>query len=70
MTSKCVRNLTFNFGLESNLTILLPTFFYITDTQCMQLGYFKVKEVATVRPIFTPTRIHPWADMTEKQQHF
>ena len=50
------------------LTILLPTFFYIT--QCMQLGYFKVKEVASLRPFFTSTRIHLWADMTEKQQHF
>ena len=36
----------------------------------MQLGYFKVKEVASLRPIFTHTRIHPWADMTGKQQTF
>ena len=36
----------------------------------MQFGYFKVKEVASLRPIFTHTRIHPWADMTGKQQHF
>ena len=36
----------------------------------MQLGYFKVKEVASLRPILTPPWIHPWADMTENQQHF
>ena len=36
----------------------------------MQLGYFKVKEVASLRPIFTHTRIHPWADMTGKPQTF
>ena len=32
----------------------------------MQFGYFKVKEVASLRPIFIHTRIHPWADMTGK----
>ena len=69
--SKCVRNLTFNFGFEPNLTILLPTFFYITDTWCMQLGYFKVKEVASLRPIllqprFIPGRIWPKNNNTFK----
>ena len=60
----------FYFGLEPNLNLLLPTFFCITDTQCMQFGYFKVKEVASLRPIFTHTRIQSRADMTGKQQHF
>ena len=60
----------FKLLIGTKLNLLLPTFFYITDTQCMQFGYFKVKEVASLRPIFTHTRIHPWADMTGKQQHF
>ena len=36
----------------------------------MQFGYFKVKEVVSLQPIFYSHPIHPWADMTGKQQHF
>ena len=32
----------------------------------MKFGYFKVKEVASLRPIFTHTRIHPWGGYDRK----